>query len=288
MKELFDTTDTYEEGLLKNKDLRNDQKKEYSMMRRVSDRKNELFFEVNSWEDPEVKVQVHPKSIAYMLIAFYVFFCLIIVMIFAAMHKNPYSKTATTTTASKPTYSVSYIGSNVALPATESQLQKQYEKQGMDPTEASKQAKQKVKMFTYPYSSVNSKSILDISKEKRKAEEEEKRKQNEKEWDEKHANDGLKEVLWILIPGVVVTLICVYLFRRQKRIDEFDGEMLTPYRERADEITDEIRKNEDNTNHLKNQIHQLYKEMKALDPMPEKVLAPETVKMHKKQRKRWE
>ena len=70
---------------------------------------------------------------------------------------------------------------------------------------------------------------------------------------------------------ISLPLICVYLFRRQKRIDEFDGEMLTPYRERADEITDEIRKNEDNTNRLKDQLHQLYKEMKALDPMPEKV-----------------
>ncbi len=285
MKELFDATDSYEEGLKKNKDLRFDQKREYSELQKMSDRKEELFYEFHMSEDPDDVVHVHPKSLAFMVIAGYVFYCFIIIIIFACMH-NPYTKnTSSTTKKTKATtrYTVSYDFDK----SIEKDLIKIYENQGMDPTEASKKAKEQMNKLPN-YQSMNIYSSLDTRKEKQAAESESKRIEKEKAWNERHANDGTKELLWILIPGVVVTLICVYLFRRENKIKRFDGEVLQPYREKARAVTGEILKNEDDTNRMKFKLNQLYKEMKALDPIPEKVSPPTTIKLHKKQRKRWE
>jgi ATP-dependent Zn protease len=202
------------------------------------------------------------------------------------MH-NPYTKnTSSTTKKTKTTtrYTVSYDFNKSYI---EKDLIKQYENQGMDPTEASKKAKEQMNKLPN-YQSMNIYSSLDTRKEKQAAESESKRIEKEKAWNERHANDGTKELLWILIPGVVVTLICVYLFRRENKIKRFDGEVLQPYREKARAVTGEILKNEDDTNRMKFKLNQLYKEMKALDPIPEKVSPPTTIKLHKKQRKRWE
>ena len=289
MKELFDTSDTYEEGLMKNRDLHLDQKKEFSELERVSDKKNELFFEVSSWEDPEEKVHVHPKSVAYMLITAYVFYCIIVIIIFGVMRTNPYSKKSGTKETTWPTFVTNRSTTNsVNMCLTEKQLMQQYESMGMDPTEASEKAKNNVQAFFKNYTGVSVYNYYAEQKAKKAEESEAKRKQEEKAYTRKHANDGVKEVLWILIPGALITLACVYLFRRENKIKRFDGEMLAPYRERAGEITDEILKNEDSTNRLKFQLHRLYQEMKKLDPMPEKVSGPTTIKMHKPQRKRWE
>ncbi|MCR5275111.1 MAG: transposase [Clostridiales bacterium] len=291
MKELFDATDTYEEGLVKNRNLRLDQKRGFSDLQRMSDKKRELYFQVSDVDDPEEKVLVHPKSVAFLLITGYVFYCLIVIVIFAAM-RNPYTKDTTSTKKTKATaytrstYSYSY-NYDVNTMFIEQDLIEMYEKQGMDPTEASKKAKDQMKfaktmatnnVYTYNYSA---------AKEKKAEESESVRKEKEKEWKKDHANDGTKRLLWLLIPGLGIGLICAYLFWRENKIRKYDREVLASYREKTGAITDEILKNEDSTSRQKFQLHKLYQEMKKLDPVPEKVSAP-TVKMHKKQRKRWE
>ena len=290
MKELFDATDTYEDGLMKNRDLRIDQKKEISELQRVADKKCELFFEFRASEDPDDIVQVHPRSIAFLLITVYVFYCFFVLLGFGMVKNNPYTKTASTskkTSVSVRTATNDSVSNYVVRMSMEKDLIKTYENQGMDPTEASKKAKEQMNKLPN-YQSMNVYSSLDARKEKEAAESESKRKENEKAWEKRHANDGTKELLWILIPGAAVTLICIYLFRRENKIKRFDGEMLAPYREKASAITGEILKNEDSTNRMKFKLNQLYKEMKALDPIPEKVSPPTTIKLHKKQRKRWE
>ena len=288
MKELFDATDTYEDGLVKNRDLRIDQKKEFSKLQRMSDKKRELFFEVSEWEDPEEKVLVHPKSFAFLLITGYVFYCIFVVIIFAAMH-NPYTAKNSSTKKTKATTKVTYYTYNFDINTgmIEKDLISMYEKQGMDPTEASKKAKEEMRrtksmtknITTYNYNS---------AKEKQAELSESVRKEKEAKWNENHANDGTKELLWLLIPGALIALACVFFFWRENKIKKYDKEVLAPYREKVGEISDEILKNEDSTNRQKFQLHKLYKEMKELDPMPEKVTTPTTIKMHKKQRKRWE
>ena len=138
-----------------------------------------------------------------------------------------------------------------------------YEKQGMDPTEASKKAKEEMRrtkamtknITTYNYSS---------AKEKQAELSESVRKEKEAKWNENHANDGTKELLWLLIPGALIALACVFFFWRENKIKKYDKEVLAPYREKVGEISDEILKNEDSTNRQKFQLHKLYKEMKEL------------------------
>ena len=289
MKELFDAADVYEEGLNKNKDLRSDQKLAYSDIQRIEDKKGELFFHVNDPQDPAADmIKIHPRSIAGTLIGLYVFYAIFVLLIFGAM-KNPYTKaTSEKTRSTKATTKVNYT-----LPdyfnnyMVEKELKEMYEKRGMDPAEASKKAaadaknaqKNMQKYVAIDYNSFSNK-MADKS--------ESQRLEKEEKWNKDHANMDRNRMLFLLIPAGVLVLACIYLFHREYRIKKFETETMKPYRNRASEITNEILKNEESTNRMKTNLTHLYQEMKKLDPVPEKVSMPVTIKEKKQSRKRWE
>lgn len=289
MKELFDAADVYEEGLNKSKDLRSDQKREYSEMQRIEDKKGELLFQFRDPNDPAADmIKIHPRSIAGTLIGLYVFYAIFVLLIFGAM-KNPYTKaTSEKTRSTKATTRVNYT-----LPdyfnnyMVEKELKEMYEKRGMDPAEASKKAAADAKNAQknmQKYVVIDYNSILNKSADKSESQ----RLEKEEKWNKDHANMDRNRMLFLLIPAGVLVLACIYLFHREYRIKKFETETMKPYRDKASEITDEILKNEESTNRMKTNLTHLYQEMKKLDPMPEKVSMPVTIKEKKQSRKRWE
>ena len=289
MKELFDAAHVYEEGLNKSKDLRSDQKREYSEMQRIEDKKGELLFQFRDPNDPAADmIKMHPRSVAGCLIALYVFYAIFVLLIFGAM-KNPYTKaTSEKTRSTKATTRVNYTMPDYFNNyMVEKELKEMYEKRGMDPAEASKKAaadaknaqKNMQKYVAIDYNSFSNKMA---------EESESKRLEKEEKWNKDHANMDRNRMLFLLIPAGILVLACIYLFHREYRIKKFETETMKPYRDKASEITDEILKNEESTNRMKTNLTHLYQEMKKLDPVPEKVSMPVTIKEKKQSRKRWE
>ena len=289
MKELFDAADVYEEGLNTNKDLRSDQKRAYSDIQRIEDKKGELLFQFRDPNDPAADmIKMHPRSVAGCLIALYVFYAIFVLLIFGAM-KNPYTKaTSEKTRSTKATTRVNYTMPDYFNNyMVEKELKEMYEKRGMDPAEASKKAAADAKNAQknmQKYVVIDYNSILNKSAE----ESESQRLEKEKKWNKDHANMDRNRMLFLLIPAGVLVLACIYLFHREYRIRKFETETMKPYRNRASEITNEILKNEESTNRMKTNLTHLYQEMKKLDPVPEKVSMPVTIKEKKQSRKRWE
>ena len=288
MKELFDAAHVYEEGLNRSKDLRSDQKREYSEMQRIEDKKGELLFQFRDPNDPAADmIKMHPRSVAGCLIALYVFYAIFVLLIFGAM-KNPYTKatsekTRSTKATTKVNYTMPEYFNNYMV---EKELKEMYEKRGMDPAEASKKAAADAKNAQknmQKYVAIDYNSILN----KRSEESESQRLEKEKKWNKDHANMDRNRMLFLLIPAGVLVLACIYLFHREYRIKKIETETMKPYRNRASEITDEILKNKESTNRMKTNFTHLYQEMKKLDPVPEKVSIPVTDK-RRKPRKRWE
>lgn len=289
MKELFDAAHVYEDGLNKSKDLRSDQKREYSEMQRIEDKKGELLFQFRDPNDPAADmIKMHPRSVAGCLIALYVFYAIFVLLIFGAM-KNPYTKatsekTRSTKATTKVNYTMPEYFNNYMV---EKELKEMYEKRGMDPAEASKKAAADAKNAQknmQKYVAIDYNSILN----KRSEESESQRLEKEKKWNKDHANMDRNRMLFLLIPAGVLVLACIYLFHREYRIKKIETETMKPYRNRASEITDEILKNKESTNRMKTNFTHLYQEMKKLDPVPEKVSIPVTDKRLRKPRKRWE
>ena len=157
----------------------------------------------------------------------------------------------------------------------------------MDPAEASKKAAADAKSAQknmQKYVAIDYNTILNKSADKSESQ----RLEKEEKWNKDHANMDRNRMLFLLIPAGVLVLACIYLFHREYRIKKFETETMKPYRNRASEITNEILKNEESTNRMKTNLIHLYQEMKKLDPVPEKVSMPMTIKEKKQSRKRWE
>ena len=271
-KEFFDTGRAYKEAKDATKRIRAERHAAYQQISKIDKQKEDSMIQVTDPYDKTETTPVHPKSLLIISLVLYMIWCLFIVFVFN-LPSEATAKTTKKTTRSQ--YTVTYTQSEKAMIIM-------YRNMGLDDAAASKAAAR------YYEDHLNNNVIIygnDAMNEKREKEEEEERNRKKEAADRKKALARTSMMTILVISNLVEGALVVFLVFRIKKMNELEKE-INIIEDRTDDLSENVHENETKEAQLRAKIHEIYKELVELDPVPEQVEPRPTV-TEKRRRKRW-
>ncbi|MBR3058899.1 MAG: hypothetical protein IKG93_13170 [Clostridiales bacterium] len=271
MKELFDTGKAYRDEVRKINETQGERKETYKQIHQYQSMMEADFFEYENPAQKDEKVKYHPKNVIIGSILVYAVWCVLVAIMIGSVNSNSYTGISTSKSTSKKITTTVVRNDDMVY----EMVIRSMGLTGEEASRARERLSQSVNMsvIVSDYSSINASKSTSSSRTSTT---------------KKQDSNGEKEFLWalIIIPGIGVLIYIMWGLTKLASVKEYEM-MINAAEKNSDNISKKVDEHKKEANRLRIAITDLYKELAALDPMPEAPEASEPAKGTGFLRNRW-